>query len=388
MRLARRLEGLTSAIFSEMDDWRRRVASQGIDVINLSIGSPDQPPPEHIVRVLAEEVTKPGNFGYALTDGIQEFRQAVSQWYERRFGVVVDPSTEVLALMGSQDGLAHIYFAFIDPGDIALIPDPGYPVYTAGILLAGGTKYPLPLLAENNFLPRLDQIPPDVARKAKLMIINYPNNPVAAVADLEFFQEVVDFAKEYDIVVCHDLAYSELAFDGYRPPSFLQVPGAKEVGVEFHSLSKTYNMAGCRIGFVAGNRDVIKALSLIKSNIDFGIFKPIQLAGVSALTGSQEWVKGMVSKYAKRRDVLVDGLREIGWQVPKPKASMFVWAPLPPGFTSSREFAIDLVQKTGVVVVPGIAFGERGEGYVRMALVCEEDRLREAVARIAKAYSF
>lgn len=316
-----------------------------------------------------------------------ELRRAVAAWYRNRFGVELDPSTEVLVLMGSQDGLAHISMAYINPGDLALVPDPGYPIYFASILLAEGEIHPMPLLAKNNFLPDLDAIPEEVAKRAKLMWLNYPNNPVAALAGKDFFARVVEFAREYDILVCHDVAYCELAFDGYKPPSFLEIPGAKDVGIEFYSLSKTYNMAGCRIGFALGNADVLAALHQVKSNIDYGVFRVVQEAGIAALEGPQDCVKQNAETYRRRRDVLVDGLARVGWKVPRPRASMFIWAPVPRGYDSAREFALELLTQTGVLVIPGTAFGEQGEGYVRIALVRDEETLYETVRRIGEFLS-
>ncbi len=388
MEYAQRIQGLSSAIFSEMDDLRRELLQAGVDVINLSVGSPDRSPAKHIQQALIDAVSDPEIFAYPLTEGMIEFKQAVADWYYRRFGVVLDPEREVLSLMGSQDGLAHIYQVFLNPGDTALVPDPGYPIYSAGVLLAGGVIYPVPLLAENKFLPDLEAIPPDVARRAKTLFLNYPNNPVAATADLDFFESVVAFARKYDILVCHDVAYSELAFDGYRPPSFLQAEGAREVGVEFHSLSKTYNMAGCRCAFAVGNARVLDGLRIVKSNIDFGVFKAVQKAGIAALTGPQDAVEINARVYQRRRDILVEGLGRLGWTIPSPKASMFIWAPLPGGYTSSREFVWELAHRTGVLVVPGVAFGKRGEGYVRFALVGSDQRLEEVVRRIGDAFDF
>jgi LL-diaminopimelate aminotransferase len=379
---AKRLSGLGSAIFSEMDELRKEVENKGIQIINLGIGSPDRAPAPHVIEALTKGVNAEFNYGYTLTQGIDELKTAIVNWYYKRFQVELDPDTEVLSLMGSQDGLAHIYTAFINPGDLALIPDPGYPIYTAGLLLAGGEKYPLALTVDNNYLPDLDKLPLEVVRRAKLMFLNYPNNPLAATADLDFFYKVVEFAKEHQIIVCHDNAYSELAYDGYRPPSLLQVPGAKEVGVEFHSVSKTYNLAGCRLGFVVGNAQVIRSLSVVKSNIDYGVFKPVQLAAVAALNGPQDTVVDNAAAYQARRDALVDGLASAGWQIPKPKASMFLWAPLPKGHHSSMEFAAQLLKATGVLVIPGVAFGEQGEGYVRIALVQDTSLLLEAVSRV------
>ncbi|NLC76099.1 MAG: LL-diaminopimelate aminotransferase [Clostridia bacterium] len=386
-KTAERVQQLGSGIFSELDVLRKQKEQEGVKTINLSIGSPDLPPAAHIKKALQAEMDNSNNYGYPLTDGLPAFKEAVAQWYEKRFQVPLNPGTEVLPVMGSQDGLGHLGLAYLNPGDIALVPDPGYPVYTAGVLLAGGVKYPLPLVAENKFLPDLQAIPREIAWAAKLMYLNYPNNPVAAIADLDFFEEAVAFAKEYDLILCHDLAYSELAYDGYRPPSLLEVPGAKDVAIEFHSFSKTFCMAGCRLGFVVGNQEIIEGLATVKSNIDFGVFKPIQKAGIAALTGPDDWVKENAAIYQRRRDILVDGLNALGWQIEKPKASMFVWAPLPYGYTSSMQFSLDLLEKTGVVVVPGVAFGEQGDRYVRMALVVEENLLEEAVARIGRAFA-
>ncbi|MGB9825105.1 MAG: LL-diaminopimelate aminotransferase [Desulfofundulus sp.] len=378
---------MESAIFNEMEQYKKRVEGRGIKVINLGVGSPDRPPAPHIIAALHRAIDNPVNYRYPL-EGMPALHRALARWYRRRFGVELDPDHEVLVLMGSQDGLAHISLAYINPGDVALVPDPGYPIYACSILLAGGEIYPMPLLAENDFLPDLDAIPGEVARKARLMWLNYPNNPVAASASREFFEQVVVFARDYDILVCHDVAYAELAYDGFKPMSFLEVPGAKEVGIEFYSLSKTYNMAGCRIGFAVGNRDVLAALARIKSNIDYGVFRAVQEAGIAALEGPQDCVEEMARIYQRRRDVLVDGLARYGWQMPKPSASMFIWAPLPAGYTSSRQFALDLLERAGVLVIPGLAFGAMGEGYVRIAMVQEEELLAEAVERIGRVFSF
>ena len=381
------MNSISPGIFSEMEARKKKVEARGIPVINLGVGSPDLPPAPHIMEAMSRAVLEPRNYTYPLA-GQARLYQAVAEWYGRRFAVDLDPAREVLVLMGSQDGLAHLALAYIDPGDLALVPDPGYPIYSFSILLAGGEVHPLPLLAENRFLPDLGAIPDDVAKKAKLLWINYPNNPVAATADRAFFGRVVEFARRHDILVCHDVAYAELAYDGYRPVSFLSVPGAKEVGIEFYSLSKTYNMAGCRIGFAAGNADVLADLAQIKSNIDYGVFYAVQEAGIAALTGSQESVAETARTYQRRRDILVDGLGAAGWPMPKPQASMFVWAPLPPGYASAAAFAADLLEKAGVIVIPGVAFGRQGEGYVRIALVKDEETLREAVRRVTENFVF
>jgi len=385
METSHRLSRLDTDIFSELDLLKNDYINKGGDIINLSIGSPDQPPAPHIVEALRNAVADPTMYGYTLTDGILNFKKAVSEWYFNRFGVELDSRREVLSLMGSQDGLGHIFLSFLNSGDLALIPDPGYPIYSTGVILADGEIYPLPLLKENNYLPDLEQIPEEVAIKAKIMILNYPNNPLSAVCDKSFFEKVVFFAKKYNIIVCHDVAYSELAFDGYRPCSFLEVKGAKEVGVEFHSLSKTYNLAGCRIAFIVGNADIIDALRRLKSNIDYGIFQAVQQAGIAALTGPQDYVKKTALTYQKRRDILIDGLASCGWKIDKPKATMFLWAPIPAHYSSSKEFAVKLLENTGVVVTPGNAFGRMGEGFVRIALVAEAERMREVVKRITVA---
>lgn len=387
MKKSKRMEGLSSGVFNEMEEKKKRVEARGIEVINLGVGSPDLPPAPHIVEALRRSVDKPENYTYPLV-GLSRLYSAVSEWYKNRFDVDIDPEGEVLVLMGSQDGLAHLALAYLDPGDVALVPDPGYPIYSFSILMAQGEIYPVPLLAQNNFLPDFSAIPEEIAKRAKLVWLNYPNNPVAASADRDFFLRAVEFARNYDVLICHDVAYAELAYDGFRPISFLEVAGAKEVGIEFYSLSKTYNMAGCRIGFAVGNRDVISALAQIKSNIDYGVFYAVQEAGIAALTGPQECVAETARTYQRRRDVLVDGLAGLGWAMPKPNSSMFVWAPLPPGYTSSAAFASDLLDKAGVIVIPGVAFGARGEGYVRIALVKDEAKLAEVVRRIRESFNF
>ena len=384
---AKRMDELSPGVFNDMNEKKKRFEARGTKAINLSVGSPDLPPAPHIIKALQKSAGNPLNYTYSL-GGLPQLYAAVASWYKKRFNVDLNPENEILALMGSQDGLAHLAMAYIDPGDVALVPDPGYPIYGFSILMAQGEVYPLPLLVENNFLPDLSKIPVHIAKKSKIIWLNYPNNPTAAVADLNFFKQVVEFAHRYDILVCHDVAYAELAYDNFKPVSFLEVEGAKEVGVEFYSLSKTYNMAGCRLGFMVGNRHVVANLALIKSNIDYGVFLAVQEAGIAALTGPQDCVANTARVYQRRRDVLVEGLAEIGWHIPKPSASMFVWAPLPPGYTSSYNLVSDLLEKAGVVVVPGNAFGRQGEGYVRIALVRNEEALAEAVQRISKNISF
>lgn len=388
MKKSKRLDQLKSAVFAELERIKEEVAAQGIGIIDLGIGSPDKPPAPHVYQALRDAVDNLSNYGYPSSRGSKELRDTIAWWYNERFRVNLDPESEVLVLMGSQDGLGHLPLGFLDPGDIVLIPDPGYPVYAAGAILAGAEMYSMPLKEENDFLPDFKAIPESIAQKAKMMILNYPNNPVAAVADISFFKQVVEFAQKYGILVCHDFAYSELAFDGYRPPSFLEAPGAKEVAVEFHSVSKTYNMAGVRLGFVVGSSEAIEALTRIKSNIDYGVFLPIQEAGIAALKGPQDSVLNTVASYMSRCDILLEGLAQIGWQIRRPKGTMFAWANLPKGYTSSEAFAEELLRKTGVVMVPGVAFGKQGEGYVRIALVQEEDVIREAVRRISEQFDF
>lgn len=378
---ANRIEGLTSAIFTQVDEMKKKEESSGKDVITLSIGSPDKAPASHIIQALIDAVADTTNYGYALSKGVPELLDSIAAWYQKKFDVHLDPKTEIHSLMGSQDGLAHLALCLINPGDTVLVPDPGYPIFTAGPLVASAQIYRMPLKRENNYLPDLDAIDINVLKRAKLMIINYPNNPLAATAPREFYIKLVDLAKKYNFLICSDFAYSELVFDGYKPDSFLSIPGAKEVAIEFNSLSKTYNMAGCRIAYVVGNSEVIAMLGRLKSNFDYGIFYPIQRAAIAALNGPQDCVKELADEYQHRRDIIVDGLCDAGWQVERPKASMYIWAPVPTK-QSSFDFAADLLKHTGVAVIPGIAFGECGEGFVRIALVQPADRLQEAVCRI------
>ncbi|WP_188065971.1 aminotransferase class I/II-fold pyridoxal phosphate-dependent enzyme [Brevibacillus brevis] len=379
---SKRLNHLSADIFSEMDARKREVAKTRT-VYDLSIGSPDQQPDEKLLQTLIHAIWQPNSFRYPLSEGTAAFREEVAHWYQYRFGVELAPDGEVHSLMGSQDGLAHFALAWTDPGDIVLVPDPGYPIYEGSLHLAGAVPYRMPLRAENEFLPKLTDIPEEIAARATFMILNYPNNPVSAVATLAFFEEVVAFAKRFDIIVVHDLAYSEMVFDGYQAPSFLQVPGAKEVGIEFNSFSKSFNMAGCRIAYVVGNADIIKPLAIVKSNIDYGVFLPVQQMAIEALRKDREsgGENTVAPVYQERRDVLLGALAKAGWSIPSPKATMFVWAAVPNGWTS-REFAFALLEQAGVVVVPGSAFGEEGEGYVRIALVQPPEILLEAVAAI------
>ncbi|MCP1311176.1 aminotransferase class I/II-fold pyridoxal phosphate-dependent enzyme [Paenibacillus tyrfis] len=381
---SKRLAELGSAIFSEMAAWKREVTARGVDVIDLGIGSPDRAPSARVMEALTRAVNDPGLYGYPTSEGSAQFRQTVARWYAHRFGVTLDPEDEIVTLMGSQDGLAHLAMAVTDPGDIVMVPDPGYPIYSASLVLAGVQPYHMPLRADNGFLPKLEEIPADVARQAKFMLLNYPSNPLSAVADLAFFERLVEYAREHELLLVHDLAYSEMSFDGFKPPSILEVKGAKDIAVEFHSLSKSFNMAGCRIAFMVGQRDAVRALRVLKSNIDYGVFLAVQQAGIAALEEDMTpGSRSVAALYERRRDIVIEGLNEAGWSIPKPKATMFIWAPIPEGWTS-RQISREMLYSAGVVVIPGDAFGKEGEGYVRIALVQEEDRLQEAVRRIGQ----
>lgn len=386
MELAQRIQELPPYLFVEIDRLKRQVMAEGKDVINLGVGDPDLPTPRHIIEKLYEAAKDSANHKYALDFGMPALREAIAAWYERRFSVTLDPQTEILPLLGSKEGIAHIPLAFVNPGDTVLVPEPGYPVYQSATILCGGYPYYMPLLEKNGYLPDLKEIDAQVAHRAKLMFLNYPNNPTGAVCDKSFFEKVVRLAQEYNIIVCHDAAYTEMAFDGYRPMSFLEVKGGKEVGIEFHSLSKTYNMTGWRVGFAVGNKEVIAALSKVKSNIDSGIFQAVQLAGVAALRGPQEPVVDALKIYKERRDILVNGLNKLGWKVEKPFATFYVWVPVPPGFTSSELTRI-LLEKAAIVTTPGNGFGKSGEGYIRMALTVPKERIREAVTRIERMHA-
>lgn len=377
---SKKTQKMATSIFTELADKKLEAIQKGMDVIDLSVGSPDLPPPPHVVDALVTYIQDTTKYGYTLK-GIEEFNKAVGYFYKQRYGIDVNPENEVLQLMGSQDGLSHLATAMIDPGDYVLVPDPGYPIYEQSVMIAGGSLYPMPLLEENDYLPRLDEIPLEVLHKAKMMIISYPGNPVTALASKEFFEEVVGFARKYNILVVHDFAYSELIFEQNPQISFMSVKGAKEVGIEFNSLSKTFNMAGCRIGYAVGNKEALKILATFKSNIDYGVFYPIQMAAVTALTSDYGILQEQVIEYEKRRDVLISGLEKGGWKVAKSPATMFIWAKIPSGWTS-RQFAFALIEKAGVAVVPGDAFGTQGEGYVRMAIVQSPEKLAKAAERI------
>jgi len=386
---ADRIQQLPPYLFAEIDKKIREKQSQGVDVIKLGIGDPDMNPPSFVVDSMKEEAGKEKNQGYPPGYGVEEFKEAVAGYYLQRYGVELDPFNEVLTLIGSKEGIAHISFSFTDPGDINLVPDPGYPVYGIGTLFAGGESYIMPLRSENNYLPRLDEIPETVAHKAKLLFLNYPNNPTGAVVTKEYLKEVVDFAKKYDLLICHDAAYSELAFDGYKPLSLLEVEGAKEVSIEFNSLSKTFNMTGWRIGYAVGASYAVEVLGRFKTNIDSGLFNAIQQVGVAALNHPKRdaFIRELQSIYQERRDVVVENLRKMGWPLDPPLGSFYVWAPIPSGFTS-QEFVTKLLEETGVVVTPGRGFGEHGEGYFRIALTVGVPRLEEAMERLRGAIRY
>jgi LL-diaminopimelate aminotransferase len=381
MQFAKRIEKLPAYLFAEISKKIAEKHAQGVDVISFAIGDPDLPTPDHILDALAEASRDPANHRYPESEGLPELRQAIARWYERRFGVRVDPDTEVLPLVGSKEGIGHIAFCFIDAGDVALVPDPGYPVYSVGTLLAGGEPYFLPLTEENEFLPDLDSVPDDIARRAKLLWLNYPNNPTGAVAGLDFFEQAVAFARKHGLAVLHDGPYSEVAFDGYRPVSFLQAEGAKDVGVEFHSLSKSYNMTGWRIAMAVGNPEIINALMRLKSNLDSGIPQAIQRMAIEALDGPQDCIAEHNRIYERRRDRLVAALSKLGLRLRPPKASLYLWARVPEGMTSVQ-LATRLLDEAGVVVTPGIGYGPTGEGYIRLSLTIPDERLEEGVRRM------
>lgn len=384
MRTSQRLGKIPPYIFAEIDKKVDAAKAKGLDIINLGIGDPDTPTPAPIVAAMHESIDDPSTHNYPPYQGTAEFRKASADWMMQRFGVEVDPNEEVLALIGSKEGIAHVFFAFVDPGDYTLVPDPAYPVYRNATYLAGGTPYLMPINPENNYLPDLDQIPEEVAKKAKLIFLNYPNNPTGATANLEYFKKVLDFAKKYDILICHDNAYSEMTFDGYVAPSFLQIEGAKERCIEFFSHSKTYNMTGWRIGFAAGGAEAMKALSTIKNNIDSGAFKAIQKAGIEAFNSPQAEIDKLNAMYQKRRDIIVEGLKELGWDVKPNKATFYIWLPTPNGM-SSIEFAEVMLEKANIIVPPGNGYGPNGEGFFRIAITVGENRLKEAIQRMKDA---
>ncbi len=381
MKFSHRLDKLPPYLFVDINRKIAEKRARGEDIISFAVGDPDMPTPQHILDELCQAANDPSNHRYPETVGLPELRQAIARWYQRRFGITLEPSKEVLPLIGSKEGIGHISFCFIDPGDIALVPDPGYPVYSMSTLLAGGEPHLMPLTEDNDFLPNLEAIPKAVTTKARLLWLNYPNNPTGAIAELDFFQKAVHFAGKHNLAICHDAPYTEVAFDGYRPPSFLQVPEAREVGIEFHSLSKTYNMTGWRIGMAVGNAQMIDALFRFKSNLDSGIPQAIQRAAIEALDGSQDCIAEHNSVYQRRRDKLVKALNSIGLRARLPKASFYIWARIPQGYTSV-DFTTELLDKANVAVTPGVGYGSVGEGYIRLSLTLPDDRLEAGISRL------
>ncbi|UQZ37078.1 LL-diaminopimelate aminotransferase [Paenibacillus sp. PK3_47] len=389
---ADKLSQLGSSIFSEVAAWKGEAVQAGRDVIDLGIGSPDQAPVQEIRDSLSEAVLRTDSYSYPASKGSDAFRKQAAAWMNWRFGVNVDDKEEMVALMGSQDGLAHLALSICNPGDLAIVPDPGYPIYSGALAIAGVRAWHLPLLERNGFVPDLDSIPDEVWQEAVFILVGFPGNPISVTVDLAYMEKLIALAKKWNVLVIHDLAYSEMGFDGYRPVSVLQVPGAIHTAVEFHSFSKSFNMAGCRIGFMTGNREAVSALRELKSNVDYGVFEPVQEAAIHALElAMTDGARLAVAPvYQKRRDSFVEALAREGWNVPKPKATMFIWAPLPEAYTAcytdgdSRKFAYELLLNAGVAVIPGDAFGSQGKGYVRIALVEEEGRLLEAARRIGR----
>jgi LL-diaminopimelate aminotransferase len=381
---ADRLSALPPYVFARLDELKARAREQGLDLIDLGMGNPDGSAPAPVIEAAIAALKNPANHGYPPFEGTASFRRAITNWYRRRYDVDLDPDSEALPLLGSKEGLTHLAIAYINPGDLVLVPSPAYPAHFRGPLIAGGTVHSLILKPENDWLIDLGAIPDEVAKRAKILYFNYPSNPTAATAPREFFKDIVAFARKHEILLVHDLCYAELAFDGYQPTSLLEIPGAKEIGVEFHTLSKTYNMAGWRVGFVVGNRHIIQGLRTLKTNLDYGIFAALQTAAETALQLPDVYLNEVQARYRRRRDFLIQGLAELGWNIPKSKATMYLWVPCPVGM-GSTDFALNVLQQTGVVVTPGNAFGVAGEGYVRISLIAECDRLGEALRRFKQA---
>lgn len=381
---AKRLSALPPYVFARLDELKARAREQGLDLIDLGMGNPDGSAPAPVIEAAITALNHPINHGYPPFEGTANFRHAITNWYHRRYQVTLDPDSEALPLLGSKEGLSHLALAYVNPGDVVLVPSPAYPAHFRGPLIAGAEIHSMLLKPEKDWLIDLTAIPEDVAVRAKILYFNYPNNPTTATAPREFFEEIVAFARHYSILLVHDLCYAELAFDGYQPTSLLEIPGAKEIGVEFHTLSKTYNMAGWRVGFVVGNRHIIQGLRTLKTNLDYGIFAVLQTAAETALDLPDSYVHQVQERYCRRRDFLIQGLAELGWRIPKSKATMYLWVPCPVG-QNSTDFALDILQQTGVVVTPGNAFGVGGEGYVRVSLIAECDRLAEVLRRLKQA---
>jgi len=383
MEIANRLKSIPPYVFAEIGKKAAAAAARGVDIINLGIGDPDQPTPKHILDSMHKALDNPANSKYPPFGGTKEFKEAATNWCKSRFGFEMSPETECTSLIGSKEGIHNLIMAFVDPGDVVLVPDPAYPVYRTSTILAGGTPHFMPLTAERDFIPDLDAIPEAVARKAKILYLNYPNNPTAAVADLAFYEKAVAFCKKYDILLAHDLAYSEMTFDGYKAYSIFEVPGAKDIAIELHSLSKTFNMTGWRIGFAIGNPAAVKALAQIKSNIDTDVFRAIQVAAVTAFTGPMAHIEECNKLYIERRDLAVAELQKLGWHIKPNKATFYMWLPVPKGMTSA-EFSTKMLDNAGIVVPPGTAYGPGGEGWFRLSLCTGKERLKEAFDRMAK----
>ena len=381
---ADRIQSLPPYVFARLDELKAKAREQGLDLIDLGMGNPDGATPQPIVDAAIAAMQNPANHGYPPFEGTANFRRAITNWYHRRYDVPLDPDSEVLPLIGSKEGLTHLAIAYINPGDLVLVPSPAYPAHFRGPLIAGGKVHSIILKPENNWLIDLADIPDAVAEQAKILYFNYPSNPTAATAPREFFEDIVAFARKYEILLVHDLCYAELAFDGYQPTSLLEIPGAKDISVEFHTLSKTYNMAGWRVGFVVGNRHIIQGLRTLKTNLDYGIFAALQTAAETALQLPDSYLHEVQNRYIRRRDFLIAGLSELGWNIPKTKATMYLWIPCPVGM-GSTDFALSVLQQTGVVLTPGNAFGTAGEGYVRISLIAECDRLAEVLQRFKQA---
>jgi alanine-synthesizing transaminase len=384
--VSKHLEKLPPYMFAKINQMKLDARRAGKDVIDLGMGNPDRPTPPHVVDRLCEIAHDPKSHGYSASRGIPHLRRAITRWYDSRFGVELDHETEAITVIGSKEGICHLFTAILDEGDLVLVPSPSYPAHYFGVVLAGGQIHTVPLTAEGNFVPDLSAVMQQVYPRPKVLILNYPNNPTTQVVDLAFFEEIVEFAKREEILIVHDLAYSEICFDGYRAPSFLQAKGAKDIGIEIYSMSKTYNMAGWRIGFAVGNPQVIAALAKLKSYYDYGIFTPVQVAAIAALEGDQSCVGEQVEIYRQRRDILVNGLNDMGWDVPTPRATLYVWAPIPEKYRhlGSLKFSELLLDEALVATSPGIGFGAAGEGYLRMALVENELRIRQALRGIRK----
>ncbi|MEE8135655.1 MAG: LL-diaminopimelate aminotransferase [Thermodesulfobacteriota bacterium] len=381
VKWASRIAGLPPYLFAEIDAKKNEMIKKGVEVIDLGVGDPDIPTPDFIIEALKVGAEDPENHRYPSYQGMRSFRVAVADWYKERFNVDLDPDTEVIALIGSKEGIAHAPLAFIDPGDVGLFADPGYPVYPTSISFAGGEPYAVPILKENDFLPDLNAIPEDIRNRAQLIFLNYPNNPTTAVAEEGFFKDVVDFASKNNILICHDAAYTEIAYDGYSPLSFLQADGAKDVGIEFHSLSKTFNMTGWRIAFAVGNKKAIAGIGKIKTNIDSGAFQAVQYAGIVALQNYKSGLQDRIQIFQERRDIFCKGLDEAGLKYHFPKATFYVWFEVPEGLTS-KEFSSKLLSESGIVVTPGNGFGEYGEGYARVSTTFSTERIIQAVERL------